>query len=201
MAKISAKYALILCFGALLDLDFVNCFDFNRNKTNDFIEKIKNDFISKKGFEIVIKNRKEVNRVKRNTIKNEFNNCYQKVKTDREYKQCIKDVNESWKKVNDSEKVKCCIYYDQSDCAISSAKRLCTPRGLEEIYKTLNSEITLQEKDCPNYGYKSFKCHFPIWFIIHYVITVLVIVLVIIMAVIVYFVNKNIKSQSLKIAV
>jgi hypothetical protein len=154
MAKIAAKCALVLCFSAFLCLDFVNCFDFNRNKTNDFIEKFKNDLNSKKGFEIAIKNRKEVNRVKRNG----FNDCYQKFMIDREYKQCIKDVNESWKKVNDSEKVKCCIFYDQSDCRISSAKRICTPTGFEEIHKTLKGEITDQEKDCPNYGYKSFNC-------------------------------------------
>ncbi len=162
------KYALILCFSAFLCLDFVNCFDFYRNKTNDFIEKIKNNLNSEKCFENVIKNRKEVKRVKRNTNKNEFNDCYLKFKIDREYKQCIKDVNESWKKVNDSKKVNCCIYYDESDCGIISAKRICTPRGSQEIYKTMNREIKYQERDCPNYGYKSFNCSSDLVHASHY---------------------------------
>ncbi len=157
----SVKYALLLCFGAFLHLDSVNGLDFkgyNRIKPNNFKDKIGNNWNSENGFENV-KNRKEV---KRDYITNKANDCYEKFKIDRDFKQCKKDVDKSWKKVNNSERIECCLYYYRSDCAISSAKRLCDSSGFEEIYRIVNREITDQEKDCPNYGYKSFECHLKI---------------------------------------
>jgi hypothetical protein len=76
MDKMSVKYALLLCFGAFLDLDSVNGLDFkgyNRIKPNNFKDKIEYNWNSENGFE----NEKNWKEVKRDYITNKANDCYE----------------------------------------------------------------------------------------------------------------------------
>jgi hypothetical protein len=107
-----------------------------------------------------------------------------KVESDSKTIECEKDAKKDWEKEDNQQKKRCCDW----DEAYSY-------KSYENAIKFIKEQIRDREKQCPDYGYNSTKCDFPVWIIILTVLWVVGIIAAIIAAIITFIVFFVIKKK------